>query len=616
MSTDKRIYNSLQDFKTLLEFPDTKPLAVIGQEGMLVYCNRPFTTVFQLAEKSNIDILEIEPPLMRVVQGLAESRYSSFSLDATINIPGMDEASGFTIELERVFIEAEEFTLLRFTSNIERKRMEEKINNLGYALDYGDVPALIADSKTLVTYATRSFEKILGKTIEEIYRHPLQEVLETICTPLDIPGLEIAITEGKEWIKVISHEGDGDNISFVEVRLNPVKQSEKQTFIVTANDISDYVIRNRMIQRSEERLRSIIANISDLLLVLRKENGGLIIETVNDRFALEFSFRKQDISGKYLEAIAPPDLTDAIISNAQLAEQSVSRACRFQFSDVINEREFLCKLSVMNDQFYHSTLLIVTLSDVTEQMQYEEQLKKAYEKEQQLNKLKAAFLANMSHEIRTPSTAIVGYATLLYDDVMSGCYDSVQEFAGYLKDGITRMLNLVDNIVEVSMLESGSSHFDMVEQEIHELLREAYRKVEPLAVKTGITFGFDFDDENILAHTDAQKFRKITEAIMDNAIKYNKAHGKVVVKTISFPDSYSIHISDSGRGIDEQKLEAILEPFVQEEDEGHKRRYEGAGLGLTIAYRLTQALGGEFKVRSKKNEGTSIILKFPKVLPR
>jgi signal transduction histidine kinase len=200
---------------------------------------------------------------------------------------------------------------------------------------------------------------------------------------------------------------------------------------------------------------------------------------------------------------------------------------------------------------------------------------------------------------------------LLCDDITSGYFDSVAEMTGYLKDGVKRMLKLIDNIVEVSMIESEDYNFQFATHDFNALIESSFQELLTLASDRTVTMHVDFDEEIGQIITDESKVKKIIEAVVDNAIKYNVPNGKVIIKTIGSSDSATIYISDTGRGIDEQKIDRILEPFVQEEDEGHKRRYEGAGLGLTIAYRLTKALKGELKVKSRPGEGATVIIKFP-----
>ena len=217
----------------------------------------------------------------------------------------------------------------------------------------------------------------------------------------------------------------------------------------------------------------------------------------------------------------------------------------------------------------------------------------------------------MSHEIRTPLNAIVGYSDLLEDDLKTYNYESLPEIAQLLKEGVNRLLSLVDNIVEVSILESGSYDFDIAIYNANSIVKSVYQDQFVKAVSKGVSLEIHLDENASYLEIDEVKFRKAMGMLVDNAIKYNKPNGIVRLKTISSGTKVSILIEDTGIGIDESKLEKVLEPFSQEEDEGYKRKYEGAGLGLTIAYKLTRLLKGEFLIKSNPDEGTTITLEFP-----
>lgn len=269
------------------------------------------------------------------------------------------------------------------------------------------------------------------------------------------------------------------------------------------------------------------------------------------------------------------------------------------------------RLSPVQRSFEEVTNFILTFNDVTEHVESEERLRKAYEKESELNRLKSAFLANMSHEIRTPSTAIIGFANLLREDIRVGNYENSIELVNFLDEGIQRMIRLFDNIIEVSLMESGDYVFDYTNENVHELLEKSCSGFESLAELKHVNINLDIANTPVFVFVDKAKFNKIIDSILDNAIKYNKPNGTVIISTEISIDYITIIISDSGRGIEKNKIESILQPFVQEEYEGYKRNYEGAGLGLTVAYKLTKLLKGELNILSRKGSGTSVFIKFP-----
>jgi len=160
-------------------------------------------------------------------------------------------------------------------------------------------------------------------------------------------------------------------------------------------------------------------------------------------------------------------------------------------------------------------------------------------------------------------------------------------------------------------MESGDYVFDYTTEDVHDLLEKSSASFESLAELKNVNIVLDIQRSPVFVQVDKIKFNKIIDSILDNAIKYNKPKGSVIISTETSIDYVTIIVSDSGMGIEKSKIESVLQPFVQEEFEGHKRNYEGAGLGLTIAYKLTKLLKGDLNILSRKGSGTSVFIKFP-----
>jgi len=605
-------FSSFDNFKQLNELPSTKPLALVNLEGEITYCNKSFGLAFGLNKGKKVSKIDSEPPLPHLLQGFYKSNYSSFHFDIFLFGERPELHKSYNVSIDRIFIENKELLFLVFTSTEEKKHIEEKISNLLNALEYGKVAVIITNEEGIIDYSSQAFEEILGLGIERIYKCSLLQVLEKFLDEQEVAYLKYAIANKKEWIKLISGTEKLGEEWFMEIRLNPVTKGDKHSFnfILTANDITNYILKNRISRRSEERQKLVINNISDLLLILKKINGELIYENSNDNFHNVFSIESEFEKEVPLAKIISEELFVSINSAVDKIFEIKDKYYQFKFSDVKNKREYICKLTCTDDPYEKTTLFIVTLEDITEQLLQEARLREAYEKETQLNRLKTAFMANMSHEIRTPLNAIVGYSDLLEDEVNEVEDEGLKEITHYLKDGVKRLLNLVDNIVEVSILESGEADLDLVKLNINSFIQTMLPNYDRMSKSLNITVHTNFDPEQPLIELDESKMKKVLDMLIDNACKYNKRDGHVRIQTKSTHDLVRIEIEDTGIGIDENKIGQLLQPFIQEEEEGHKRNYEGAGLGLTIAYKLTQAMKGKLNIRSKLEKGTVIYLTF------
>lgn len=601
------------NFSGLIELPDTKPLIITDISGTILYANQSFQLIFELKCGGSVGQIKSEPNLEVVTQNLENSIYRNFHFDLLYQKNYEEEPSSYLVDVDRLLIDQNEFLLFAFDSYTAKKRIEGRINNLHNALEYGNVAVLITDEIGKINYSSKAFEDIFNTSIEKLYNNNITEILVPYLSTKDLIELRDSIELHKEWVKLISDVSKDGNLWFREIKLNPVYRNDSDTvsFILVAHDITNYVLKNRVIQNSERRQKSIINNISDPLIIINKKRDNFFLESVNESFCASFGFEKKENEESELNKLLNGELLKSLESVINQSEKSGNQNVKFHFSDKQREKEYTGKLTSTEDPFDKSILYIINFSDITEQLRNEERLRAAYEKEIRLNKLKSAFLANMSHEIRTPLNAIIGYSELLEDDVQLKEYDSIAENTFFLKDGVKRLLKLVENIIEASIIESGELELEIEKTDLNLLVKEIFENQKTKYSNRQINFDCDFINYELYSKVDKEKFTKILLMIIDNAVKYNRDNGIVLVETCDKDGNAVVKISDTGIGIEHDKLSTILEPFTQDEDEGYRRRYEGAGLGLTIAYKLTLAMNGKLHIASQPNEGTAVILEFP-----
>jgi len=604
-------FESLSQFKELEEFPETKSLVIANYNGHIIYANNSFQKTFHLAEQDNFLKLDTEPELLNVIENFSGSKFSSFHFE--LSVPLRVNSSFFYVEIERILIDNSEYFLLILTNQDEKNKLENKINNLHNALEYGNIPVIITDSEGNINYSTRSFERILKTNIEHLYAKSLFSELQKFLDPVEMDDLQKNLSRGEKCIKIISDIDIDGSLWFRELIVNPVYKTEDNSlsFIVTANDITDYVLKNRIIRKSEVKQKSIINNISDLLLIVRQENGSLIFENANDNFYETFALNRSLVGDALLEQVLDNQF-NSILAPLLTEETGTDDEVReFRYKHSAGAKEYAGHITFTTDHYENHKIYIVSLRDITKQIMTEEQLRNAYEKETHINKLKSSFLANMSHEIRTPLNAIVGYSELIEDDVKSGNNESALELFTYLKEGYNRLVSLVDNIMEMTLIQSGEADIELIRTDASEIIDDVLAGMQSFADEKGIDLGNEVLPGTII-NADRKKFNKIIKELLDNAIKYNEHGGSVLISSKAEDGLIHISIQDTGKGIKQEQLNRMLEPFTQE-DEGHKREYEGAGLGLTIAYNLTKLMNGTFEVQSEKNKGTKIIIVFPSV---
>lgn len=612
INPESKSFNPISEFENLYQLSESNALIVVDATCRIIYSNSSFRKAFKYYHYQKFFDLNSEPDLRNTIQLLANSNYNNMQFDLYYSPEHNLDNNDFNVQAERIIINEVEYIVLVFKSFNEKTKLEAKINNLHNALEYGRVPIIITDESGIITYSTTSFEKILNKAIEVIYNQSVVDVLSFYLTNEEKKNIELSISRVEVWTKIISSMDERGNTLYEELKLNPVylDGNENLNFILTANDITNYILKNLFIKKSERRLKSIINNISDLLFIFKKKEDQLFFENANENFCNIFSINKITSFKKSLYSVLDKNLYSQIFAAIEKIEVAHDPNISFNFINT-NKRQYSVKISFIYDEIEKESIFIAAMQDITDQMLYEEQLKKAYETEISLNKMKTAFLENMSHEIRTPFNAIVGYSEIIDEYIQNKEYDSLIELIGSFKDVLTRVLNLFKNIVEVSQIYSGEVEFDIVTLNCNQVIQSIYNNKISEAKKKNLDLILNLGLNDLNIKIDWIKFEKILESLVDNAIKYTD-QGSISISAEENENEIQIIVSDTGRGIEDQDLKKLIQPFVQAED-AYIRNYEGAGLGLTIAYQLTKLMQGEFSIESKKDIGTKVILSFPKI---
>jgi signal transduction histidine kinase len=241
----------------------------------------------------------------------------------------------------------------------------------------------------------------------------------------------------------------------------------------------------------------------------------------------------------------------------------------------------------------------------------------AKEKAEQSDKLKSAFLANFSHEIRTPMNAIMGFSYLLKQDDITE--NERKEFISHIISSSQYLLNLINEIIDISRIEAGELILNIKPTNINQLLTDIvaqYEEQKLLINKTNIKLllSSEIKNNNVLIKSDPTKLRQILVNLLENALKFTEEgyiEFGLSIKQYEGKDFIVIHVKDTGIGINEDAKSFIFERFRKVENAGADKLYRGAGLGLAIAKRLVELLGGKIWVESELNKGSVFYFTLP-----
>lgn len=399
------------------------------------------------------------------------------------------------------------------------------------------------------------------------------------------------------------------NQAWVETNKIPLKDSDGKVFGIlgTYQDITDQKLTQEALFESERKYKETV----DLLpqMVFEMNIDGVL--TFVNRQAIEtFGYSQVDLDKglNVLQCIAP--------ECHERVEQNIPKI--YQGENSSNEYIGLRKDGSRFPIIIYSTPIVKLgkaygirgiIIDITQRKEIENQLVRAKEKAEESDHLKSAFLANMSHEIRTPMNGILGFASLLKSPNLSE--KEHNSFVEIIEKSGNRMLNIINDLINISKIEAGQMELVFETTNINEQLRFLYSffKTEAQQKSIDLNLVCQLDDDQAWLTTDKEKLYAILTNLIKNAIKFTK-EGEICFGYKKEGQNIQYYVKDTGIGIAQEKLDSVFERFVQA-DFDVASGYEGSGLGLSISKGYVELLKGDFTVESEVGKGTSFTFTLP-----
>ncbi len=217
------------------------------------------------------------------------------------------------------------------------------------------------------------------------------------------------------------------------------------------------------------------------------------------------------------------------------------------------------------------------------------------------NRAKSEFLSSMSHELRTPLNAVLGFAQLMASDTPPPSA-SQQRSLDQILNGGWYLLRLINEILDLSMIESGRVAMSREAMALTDVLRDCRAMILPQAQKRNITLSFPSLDQPFYVHADLTRVKQVVINLLSNAIKYNRAGGSVLVECKPLGDKVRLSVRDTGNGLRSEQLAQLFQPFNRLGQEAGVE--EGTGIGLVVTKQLVELMGGTLGVESEVGVGT------------
>jgi PAS domain S-box-containing protein len=488
------------------------------------------------------------------------------------------------------------------------KESEEKYRSI---FENSGIGILLTSPEGRIFSANDFACKLFGRTEEEI----IQLGRDGLVDHTD-PNLQLLLDERKRIghakgeLTFIRKDGSKFLAEVSSVIFQDKDRNERTSMVI--RDLTEQKKAEEALKESELRFR-ILAESAPVGIFTTDALGST--NYVNPRWCeiSKLSF-EEALGDGWLKAVHPEDLDNLSENWNQNTKSQTGSKAEYRFVHPDGSSAWVIGQAIpQKDEKGKITRYIGTITDITERKKMEADLIFAKEKAEESDRLKSAFLANMSHEIRTPMNGILGFAELLKEPDLTG--DQQQDYIEIIEKSGARMLNIINDIIDISKIESGQMQVFLNETDVNEQLeficKLFNREVEQKGLRLSLMKSLSPLEARIT--TDREKLYAVLANLVKNAIKYTQQGsielGCGIDGTTQAP-ALQFFVKDTGIGIPKYRQEAIFERFIQA-DIFDKMALQGAGLGLAISKAYVEMLGGKIWVESEEGNGSAFYFTIP-----
>lgn len=493
-----------------------------------------------------------------------------------------------------------------------------------------------AVNDTYLTAHNLSRDKIVGHSVVEVHGQQTFETLVKDRLDRCLAGEEMHYQSwfhyaglGRKFMDVVYYpvvDPDDGSVSGVVVNAHDLTaQHEAEEALLLANDILEFRVTERTVEleevnsrlereivehrRSEARYRAIVEDQTELVCRFRPDG---VLTFVNEAYCRYFGKSCQELVGQSFMPLIPEEDRELVNNNfVALSRErpfsTLQHRVILPFGDI--------RWQAWNDlAIFDESGQIVEYQavgrDITDRRQMEDDLRLARQAAEVASLAKSAFLANMSHEVRTPLNAIIGFVQILKDGTVGPVTSEQQECLEEIEESGHQLLGLINDILELSLLEVGGQEVKSEEFDLALLLGDWLESFRQKAAERNMSLSLDIDQAVGMMTTDSRILKKVVRSLLENAIKFTPAGGRVGINMGKEKDEIQLTVWDSGIGMSEAQLKILFQPFQQ--GEGYmSKQYRGVGLGLVLCKRFLELLGGRIQVESTLGKGSSFTFVLP-----
>ena len=380
---------------------------------------------------------------------------------------------------------------------------------------------------------------------------------------------------------------------------------------------SDITVQKRAeeaLRTSEEKFSGILDIAPDAIITV-DERG--IIQLFNQGARDIFGYKEDEILAQPVEQLIPERFRAGHLGKILKFSTSGGQSRRMsERGEIVGRRndgsEFPAEASISMLDLNNEKFFNVILRDITPRKRIERIALKAKETAEAASRTKSEFLANMSHELRTPLNAILGFSQIMDSESFGPLgNEKYKEYAKDIHDSGAHLLNLINDVLDLSRIEAGAMHLTESIVDVNEALRSTIRMVQERALRKSIQIIINLNPAPLVIRGDERAIKQIILNLLSNSVKFIHEDGTIEVSSRTETDGgISLIVTDTGVGVKASDLPKVLEPFGQVGDVG-TRQHDGTGLGIPLSKRLAELHDATFELESEVGVGTTVKIHFP-----